>query len=74
MLAIHSDTSDVALGAVLQQQVKGAWEPLGFFSKQLHKPEAKYSTFDHELLAMYRAVQHFRLFIEGWPFMAFTDH
>ena len=39
---IHSDASDVTVGAVLQQ-VKGTWEPLGFFSKQLRKPETKYS-------------------------------
>ena len=34
-LSIHLDASDVAVGAVLQQQVKGKWEPLGFFGKQL---------------------------------------
>ena len=62
------------VGAVLQQQVKGNWEPLGFFSKQLRKPETKYSTFDRELLAMYLTVRHFRFFVEGRPFTAFTDH
>ena len=73
-LAIHSDTSDVAVGAILKQQVKSAGKPLGFFSKQLRKPKTKYSALDRELFAMYLAVQHFRFFVEGRPFTAFTDH
>ena len=34
-LAIFTDASDFAIGAVLQQHVKGAWQPLEFFSKKL---------------------------------------
>ena len=31
-LAITTDASDTAIGAVLEQLVKGHWQPLGFFS------------------------------------------
>ena len=68
------DASDLAVGAVLQQLVHGVWKPLVFFSKQLRPPERKYSAFDRELLALYLGVQHFRYFLEGREFVAFTDH
>ena len=48
--------------------------PLAFFSKKLRQPEKKYSAFDRELLALYLGVRHFRYFLEGRKFIAFTDH
>ena len=36
-LAITSDASDRAIGGVLEQQVRGVWEPSGFFSKSYHQ-------------------------------------
>jgi hypothetical protein len=51
VLALATDASDTHVGAVLQQQVGQHWQTLGFFSKKLSKTEAKYSTFDQELLA-----------------------
>jgi hypothetical protein len=40
-LAIFTDASDFAIGAVLQH-VNGAWQPLEFSSKKLSKAERKY--------------------------------
>ena len=40
-IALTSDASDVAIGAVLEQVAHGRWEPLAFFSQQLRKPEIK---------------------------------
>ena len=68
------DASDIAVGAVLEQQIQGSWKPLAFFSKQLRPAEKKYSTFDRELLGLYLAIRHFRYFLEARPFTAFTDH
>lgn len=73
-VCLVTDASDVAVGAVLQQKVNDCWVPLAFFSRQLRDPEVKYSTFDRELLALYLAIRHFRFFLEGRPFTAFTDH
>ena len=73
-IAITSDASDTAVGAVYEQLVDGVWQPLAFFSRQLRPPERKYSTFDRELLALYLAVRHFRNMLEGRPFTAFVDH
>ena len=68
------DASDLAVGAVLQQLVHGCWQPLAFFSKQLRPPEKKYSAFDRELLALYLGIRHFRYFLNGRDFIAYTDH
>ena len=73
-ISVSVDASDKAVGGVLEQLTKGKWQPLAFFSKQLRKPETKYSTFDRELLAMYLAIRHFRYFLEGRQFTVFTDH
>lgn len=73
-LAVFTDASDFTVGAVLQQWVHGAWEPLAFFSKKLSSAERKYSTYDRELLAIYLAVRHFRHMVEARHFKIFTDH
>lgn len=73
-ISLTSDASDVAVGAVIQQWVRKAWRPLAFFSRQLRPAETRYSAFDRELLAIYLAIRHFRFYLEGRDFTAFTDH
>ena len=73
-ISVTTDASGQAVGAVIEQYVRGRWQPLAFFSKQLRPPEQKYSTFDRELLGLYLAIRHFRFFLEGRAFTAFTDH
>ena len=68
------DASDVAVGAVLQQKIGGAWQPYGFFSKKLKPAETRYSTFGRELLAIYLTIKHFRYLLEGRPSYVLTDH
>ncbi|KAF0021415.1 hypothetical protein F2P81_026332 [Scophthalmus maximus] len=67
-IAINSDASDYAVGAVYEQWVGGAWQPLAFFSRQLLPSERKYSTFDRELLGLYLGIRHFRSLLEGRHF------
>jgi hypothetical protein len=62
------------MGAVLQQRVQHAWQPLAFFSKKLSPAQQKYSAYDRELLAIYEAVKHFRHMLEARHFIIFTDH
>nr|CAH8871974.1 unnamed protein product [Trichobilharzia regenti] len=73
-IAIMTDASDVAVGAVLQQFSAGKWQPLSFFSKRLDATQSRYSAFSRELLAVYLAVKHFRHMVEGIPFTINTDH
>lgn len=59
-LSLWVDASDTAAGAALHQIVKGALEPLGFFSRKFDKTQLRYSTYDRELTAIYLAMRHFR--------------
>ena len=72
--SITSDASDIAIGGQLEQKHGNTWKPIAFFSRKLSTAEKNYSAFDRELLAVYSAVKHFRHFIEGRSFTAFTDH
>jgi len=71
-IAITSDASDYAIGAVYEQWVARAWQPLTFFSHQLHPSERKYRTFDQEFL--YLTICHFRSLLEGRWFTGLVDH
>lgn len=73
-LALVTDASSSALGAVLQQLVDNEWQPLAFFSKKLNKSQVKYSAYDRELLAIYESIKHFRFMVEGRHFVVYTDH
>ncbi|CAK1581092.1 unnamed protein product [Parnassius mnemosyne] len=73
-LAIVTDASDTAVGAVLQQKNDSDWIPLAFFSKKLNTAQRKYSPYDRELLAMYEAIKYFKFMIEARSFTLFTDH
>ena len=71
--SLATDASDIGIGALLQQHVEGTWKPIAFFSKKLNNVERNYSAFDRELLAIYKAVKHFKYFIEGHQFHIYTD-
>jgi hypothetical protein len=73
-LSIATDASEEAVGGVLQQRVDGDQKPIAFFSSKLTPAEKKYSAYDRELLAIYKAILHFQHFLEGRPFIAWTDH
>ena len=59
-IALVTDASTTAMGAMLQQRRQNTWQPLAFFSKKLSTAQQKYSAYDRELLAIYEAVKHFR--------------
>ena len=74
LTAIMSDASDIAVGAVLQQFIDNQWKPIAYFSHKLNSTEARYSTYDRELLAVYLSIRHFRYFVEGRIFSVYMDH
>lgn len=73
-LRLCTDASNVAVGAALEQEHGGTWQPLGFFSRKLSATLARYSTYDRELLAAYLATQHFMHSIEGRHTTLRTNH
>ena len=48
-LALTTDASKMAIGAVLEQFSEGQWIPLGFWSRHLRESQCKLSTFRREL-------------------------
>ena len=71
---IMADSSEYAVGAVLQQYIDDGQHPIAYFSKKLRPAETRYSTFDRELLAVYLSIKHFRYFVEGREFFVLNDH
>lgn len=73
-LAITTDASDSAIGAVVQQKKGNDWQPIAFMSKKLSPAQKKYSPYDRELLAIYQAIKYYRHLLEGRRFTVYTDH
>ena len=72
--SIHVDASDKAIGAVLQQQHSSTQKPIAYFSRKLDATQQRYSTFDRELLAAYKVIQHFHYLAEGLKLTLWSDH
>ena len=73
-LALTTDASNFAIGAVLEQRGKKGWEPLAFYSAKLQDHQRQWPPYDRELLAAFKATRHFRPMIEGRAFTLYTDH
>jgi len=75
---IKADSSDFASGAILSQQLPGGekWHPVAFYSKSLSPVERNYETHNKEMLAIIRALEEWRHFLEGahYPVEIWTDH
>jgi RNase H-like domain found in reverse transcriptase len=74
---VEADTSGYATGAVLSQlQDDGKWHPVGFLSKSLSEAERNYNIYDKELMAVIRALEAWRHYLEGSPHTIeiLTDH
>ena len=67
---IECDASKYASGAVLTQlDSNGDCHPCAFISKTFSPTERNYEIYDRELLAIIRALEEWRLYIQGSPHM-----
>jgi len=75
---IKADSSDFATGAILSQQSPedNKWHPVAFLSKSLSLVEQNYEIHDKEMLAIVRALEEWRHFVEGAEHHCeiWTDH
>ena len=62
---VECDASDYATGAVLSQKQNEEWRPIAFFSKALTAAERNYEIHDRELLAIVRALEEWRHYLQG---------
>ena len=72
-LALTCDASQGALGATLEQFVKGAWRPLALWSKSLKPDKQKWVSFRRETLAVQQALRYFHDDIAGRHVTVFSD-
>jgi hypothetical protein len=72
---LHTDASDVGMGAVLMQEDKeGDIHPIAYASKLLNSAQRNYNVTDRECLAMVWALEHFNTYVEGHKYTFITDH
>src|SRR5262249_3069956 len=74
---VEADSSNFATGAVLSQEGEdGKWHPVAFLSKSLSSVQRNYDIHDKELLAVIRALEEWRHYLEGaqHQFTIWTDH
>ena len=68
------DASDVAIGAVLFQEVDEIEHPICYFSKKLDCHQKRYSTVEKEALGLILSVRAFSVYFGSTPVRVYTDH
>lgn len=75
---MESDTSNYAWGAILSQKQERdkRLHPVAFLSKSLSPPERNYDIYDKEMLAVVKALEYWRQYLQGTrdPIKILTDH
>lgn len=71
---VTTDASGFAIGAELSQEWDGRLQPVAFMSKKLNPAERNYPVHEQELLAVIRAIQEWKCYLDGQKFKVVTDH
>ncbi|QRW20440.1 Retrotransposable element Tf2 protein [Rhizoctonia solani] len=74
---LETDALGVAMGAILSQQgPDNRLHPIAYMLKSFSGAKANYDTHDKELLAIIKALEEWRIFLEATdrPIQVFTDH
>ncbi|KAL7304006.1 hypothetical protein TKK_0000475 [Trichogramma kaykai] len=71
---VQCDASDVAIGGVLTQVHEDGEHPIVYVSRVLTPAERNYNTSEKECLALLWAIKKLRPYLEGYRFVAITDH
>ena len=71
---LDTDASAVGAGAILSQVQNGEERVIAYYSKMLSREERNYCVTRRELVAIVKALKHFRPHLYGKEFMVRTDH
>lgn len=74
LFKIHTDASNIGIGALLSQEHDGVDMPIAYFSRKLSTPEINYTVTEKEALGIVAAVKHFSRYVFGYKFLILTDH
>ena len=67
---IHTDASDIQLGACISQDGK----PIAFYSRKLNPAQTRYTVTERELLSIVETFKEFRNILLGQQLIVHTDH
>jgi RNase H-like domain found in reverse transcriptase len=70
---VTTDSSDVGIGGVLEQEYDDGLHPVAYASRKLNSAEQNYPTHDPELLAIIYAVREWRTYLHGARFRIRCD-
>jgi len=71
---LHTDASSCGYGAVLlQRQQDGCMHPVMYHSRRTTATESRYHSYELETLAIVYALERFRIYLQGIPFVVITD-
>ena len=73
-IELHVDACGMGLGAVIGHRINNVFHPIHYISRLLSDSEKRYSTTDQEALCISYAVDKFKRYLIGNPFVIFTDH
>ena len=71
---VSTDSSGVAIGAVLEQAEGGERRPVAYFSRILNIHEKRYPIREKELLSIVNSISHWRAYLFGQNFTVMNDH
>ena len=72
---VTTDASDVAIGAILEQDFGSSLQPIAFWSRKLNSTEIRYSAYERELLGIVWAIGQWKHYFQGpHPIVIQTDH
>ena len=62
---VTTDASDVAVGAILEQDFGSSLQPIAFASRKLNSTEIRYSAYERELLGIVWAIGQWQHYFQG---------
>ena len=72
---VTTDASDVAVGAILEQNFGSGLQPIAFASRKLNATQIQYSAYEREMLGIVWALGQWKHYFQGpYPIIIQTDH
>ena len=72
---VTKDVSNVAIGAILEQDFGSGLQPIEFLSRKLNPTEIRYSAYERELLGIVWAIGQWKHYFQSLhPIVIQTDH
>ncbi|GBG74428.1 hypothetical protein CBR_g18840 [Chara braunii] len=71
---VTTDASQYGIGAVLQHDDRNGYRPVEFMSARMPSEKVATSTYERELYALRQALDHWKHYLLGRHFKAYSDH